>query len=215
MDSTQYPATSNTQSVPPDTLHSSYIGRPARPAQAAQLSVPTDYGSTLESWHGDSLSGLYGPDEFFPTMLNYDPESLGWPGMELEQWAENVLDNQPAEESGSSQVNAGQGSQDDQPKREGKPRTRNSRACEACRKLRVRCDPGPSSSRSDEDAPCMRCLTSGQECVFVESMRNKDRTKRIAMLQKQYSRLEKTYRMLEKTLSGQSSSRYYPPPPAE
>ncbi|KAG8716762.1 hypothetical protein FRC09_015249 [Ceratobasidium sp. 395] len=214
MDPTKYPATSNTQSVPPDALHGSYVGQLAQHAQVAQLSMPTDYGPTVESWHEDSLyAGLYNPDELFPTnMPNYDPESLGWPGMEFEQWARSITDNQPTEESGGSKANAGQGSHEDQPKRKLK---RNSRACEACRKLRVRCDPGPSSSSSDEEAPCMRCLTNGQECVFLESQRNKDRTKRIALLQKLCNRMEKTHRMLAESLSGQSSSRYYPPPPAE
>ncbi|KAG8777252.1 hypothetical protein FRC12_000476 [Ceratobasidium sp. 428] len=148
-------------------------------------------------------------------MSNYDLESLGWPGMEFEQWDESVVDNQLAEESGSSKANAGQGSQDDQPKRKRKFNFRNSRACLACRKLRARCDPGPSSSGSDEEVPCMRCLTNGQECIFVESQRNKDRAKRIALLQKLCNRMEKMHRMLAESLSGQSSSRYYPPPPAE
>ncbi|KAG8681203.1 hypothetical protein FRC08_015789, partial [Ceratobasidium sp. 394] len=82
-------------------------------------------------------------------------------------------------------------------------------ACTVCRRYRTRCKPMPGVGESGEGAPCMRCWESGQECIFPESQRGKDQTRKIALLQKQLDHMKETCRLLEESLDNQSSSRYH------
>ncbi|KFA66283.1 hypothetical protein S40285_01892 [Stachybotrys chlorohalonatus IBT 40285] len=56
------------------------------------------------------------------------------------------------------------------------------RACEACRGLKVRCDPGPDG----DDGPCKRCHKAGRDCVVTlpTRKRQKKTDSRVAELEK-------------------------------
>ncbi|WRT69766.1 uncharacterized protein IL334_006757 [Kwoniella shivajii] len=53
--------------------------------------------------------------------------------------------------------------------------TRGSRACIACRKIKMRCIPDETSGPG---APCKRCKSGGHECIFEESNRGKRSTRK-------------------------------------
>ncbi|WWC95401.1 hypothetical protein V866_002263 [Kwoniella sp. B9012] len=53
--------------------------------------------------------------------------------------------------------------------------TRGSRACIACRKIKMRCIPDESAGPG---APCKRCKSGGHECIFEESNRGKRSTRK-------------------------------------
>lgn len=62
-----------------------------------------------------------------------------------------------------------------------------SRACEACRGLKVRCDPGPN----DEQAPCKRCRKAGRRCVVTAPSRKRQKKtdSRVSELEKKIDAL--------------------------
>ena len=77
----------------------------------------------------------------------------------------------PSNSSGNSPVG-----QDDSPAIPEKTREKNAnRACEACRRLKVRCLPPPSDQ---PDQKCKRCAKNNQECIFLPRSRTR-RRKRI------------------------------------
>ena len=79
----------------------------------------------------------------------------------------------PSNSSGNSPEGQGQ---DDQPAIPEKTREKNAnRACEACRRLKVRCLPPPSDQ---PDQKCKRCAKNDQECIFLPRSRTR-RRKRI------------------------------------
>ncbi|KAG6150785.1 hypothetical protein E4U37_005706 [Claviceps purpurea] len=49
------------------------------------------------------------------------------------------------------------------------------RACEACRALKVRCEPDPDSNPSDDNAPCKRCKKAGRKCVVTVPTRKRQK----------------------------------------
>ncbi|KAG5940907.1 hypothetical protein E4U59_002150 [Claviceps monticola] len=49
------------------------------------------------------------------------------------------------------------------------------RACEACRALKVRCEPDPDSNPSDDNAPCKRCKKAGRKCVVTMPTRKRQK----------------------------------------
>ncbi|WWC73638.1 uncharacterized protein I206_107610 [Kwoniella pini CBS 10737] len=53
--------------------------------------------------------------------------------------------------------------------------TRGSRACIACRKIKMRCIPDEGAGPG---APCKRCKSGGHECIFEESNRGKRSTRK-------------------------------------
>ncbi|CCU82511.1 hypothetical protein similar to transcription activator CRG1 protein/C6 transcription factor [Blumeria hordei DH14] len=65
-----------------------------------------------------------------------------------------------------------------------------SRACEACRGLKVRCDPDPSNP----DAPCKRCAKANRNCIVTapSRKRRKKTDSRVAELEKKIDALTAT-----------------------
>lgn len=54
------------------------------------------------------------------------------------------------------------------------PISRATKACNACRSRKVRCDAGgPKSSAAGEELPCTRCKDSGIQCVYTGSQRKR------------------------------------------
>lgn len=54
------------------------------------------------------------------------------------------------------------------------PISRATKACNACRSRKVRCDAGgPKSSTAGEELPCTRCKDSGIQCVYTGSQRKR------------------------------------------
>ena len=62
-----------------------------------------------------------------------------------------------------------------------------SRACEACRGLKVRCEPDPD----DDDAPCKRCRKAGRSCVVTAPTRKRQKKtdSRVSELEKKIDAL--------------------------
>ena len=62
-----------------------------------------------------------------------------------------------------------------------------SRACEACRGLKVRCEPDPN----DDDAPCKRCRKAGRSCVVTVPTRKRQKKtdSRVSELEKKIDAL--------------------------
>ncbi|GAB0132152.1 hypothetical protein EsDP_00000596 [Epichloe bromicola] len=62
-----------------------------------------------------------------------------------------------------------------------------SRACEACRSLKVRCEPDPN----DENAPCKRCGKAGRSCVVTMPTRKRQKKtdSRVSELEKKIDAL--------------------------
>ena len=88
------------------------------------------------------------------------------------------MDEAPVGDSGSPSNSSGNSpeGQDDQPAVPEKTREKNAnRACEACRRLKVRCLPPPSDH---PDQKCKRCAKNNQECIFLPRSRTR-RRKRI------------------------------------
>ncbi|KAG9079445.1 hypothetical protein FRC06_007720 [Ceratobasidium sp. 370] len=90
-----------------------------------------------------------------------------------------------------------------------KKMVRSSRACTVCRQSKGKCMPGPSGREPNGDSPCMRCSTTGQECVFTASLRGKYPAKKFARLQKQLERMERMHRLLDRALQAQAQPRPY------
>jgi hypothetical protein len=65
--------------------------------------------------------------------------------------------------------------------------TSRSRACEACRSLKVRCEPDPDNP----DAPCKRCAKAGRQCIVTvpNRKRQKKTDSRVAELEKKIDAL--------------------------
>ncbi|POS79750.1 hypothetical protein DHEL01_v201845 [Diaporthe helianthi] len=78
---------------------------------------------------------------------------------------------------------------------------RKARACEACRGLKVRCEPVPE----DPDGACKRCAKAGRNCVITQSTRKRQKKtdSRVAELEKKIDALTAT---LNATRAGQAST---------
>lgn len=64
------------------------------------------------------------------------------------------------------------------------------RACEACRGLKVRCEPDPTNP----DGPCKRCAKAGRECLITQPTRKRQKKtdSRVAELEKKIDALTAT-----------------------
>ncbi|EIW71458.1 hypothetical protein TREMEDRAFT_67782 [Tremella mesenterica DSM 1558] len=76
--------------------------------------------------------------------------------------------------------------------------TRGSRACIACRKIKMRCVPDESPG---PNGPCRRCKVGGHECVFEESNRGKRSTKKNEALAAKVGKMEAALQRIGATLS--------------
>lgn len=77
--------------------------------------------------------------------------------------------------------------------KDGKPKqklTRGSRACIACRKIKMRC----IQDESLPNGPCKRCKTGGHECIFEESNRGKRATRKHEALAAKLGKMESALR---------------------
>ncbi|KAK8849735.1 hypothetical protein IAR55_005070 [Kwoniella newhampshirensis] len=84
---------------------------------------------------------------------------------------------------------------------EGKPKvklTRGSRACIACRKIKMRCIP---DENSPPGGPCKRCKSGGHECIFEESNRGKRSTRKNEALAAKVAKMEAALKGIGSALS--------------
>ncbi|KAI1259299.1 hypothetical protein F5Y18DRAFT_312370 [Xylariaceae sp. FL1019] len=81
------------------------------------------------------------------------------------------------------------------------------RACEACRGLKVKCEPEPSNP----DGPCKRCTKAGRNCVVTQPTRKRQKKtdSRVAELEKKIDALTAS---LQATRSAPSQPAAHPPP---
>ncbi|WVR07996.1 hypothetical protein IAU60_005039 [Kwoniella sp. DSM 27419] len=83
----------------------------------------------------------------------------------------------------------------------GKPKvklTRGSRACVACRKIKMRCIPDESTGPA---GPCKRCKSGGHECIFEESNRGKRSTRKNEALAAKVAKMEAALKGIGTALS--------------
>ncbi|KAI0438665.1 hypothetical protein F4803DRAFT_534146 [Xylaria telfairii] len=78
------------------------------------------------------------------------------------------------------------------------------RACEACRGLKVKCEPDPFN----HDGPCKRCAKAGRECIVTQPTR-----KRQKKTDSRVAELEKKIDALTASLQATRGSGAQPPPP--
>ncbi|ODN99152.1 hypothetical protein I350_07310 [Cryptococcus amylolentus CBS 6273] len=86
---------------------------------------------------------------------------------------------------------------------DGKPKqklTRGSRACIACRKIKMRCIPDDSSA-GQGNGICKRCKAGGHECIFEESNRGKRSTRKNEALAAKVSKMEAALKNIGLVLS--------------
>ncbi|WVQ74330.1 hypothetical protein IAR50_003929 [Cryptococcus sp. DSM 104548] len=86
---------------------------------------------------------------------------------------------------------------------DGKPKqklTRGSRACVACRKIKMRCIPDDSSA-GQGNGICKRCKAGGHECIFEESNRGKRSTRKNEALAAKVSKMEAALKNIGVVLS--------------
>ncbi|CAL3962220.1 unnamed protein product [Diplocarpon coronariae] len=101
---------------------------------------------------------------------------------------DHIIDATPQVTGGNAENTGGGGSQDgvnidgNDPKR--------SRACEACRGLKVRCEPDPNNT----DGPCKRCAKANRNCVVTPPSRKRQKKtdSRVAELEKKINALTAT-----------------------
>ncbi|KAF7545242.1 hypothetical protein G7Z17_g9326 [Cylindrodendrum hubeiense] len=87
-----------------------------------------------------------------------------------------------------------------------------SRACEACRGLKVRCEPDPT-----DEGPCKRCRKAGRNCVVTVPTRKRQKKtdSRVAELEKKIDALTASLQTRTSgghSLSGSPAVSYRPPP---
>lgn len=80
--------------------------------------------------------------------------------------------------------------------------TRGARACTNCHRLKMKCEV------KNDGGPCMRCVRSGHECVFLESNRGRksDKHRKTASLQQTVKRMEHIVESVLENLHETSSS---------
>ncbi|ORY34671.1 fungal-specific transcription factor domain-domain-containing protein [Naematelia encephala] len=76
--------------------------------------------------------------------------------------------------------------------------TRGSRACIACRRIKMRCIPDESSGPG---GPCKRCKSGGHECIFEESNRGKRSTRKNEAMAAKMARMEQALKSMGAALS--------------
>ncbi|KAG8735213.1 hypothetical protein FRC10_010872 [Ceratobasidium sp. 414] len=185
---------------------------------------PQQTSSTTESspispqqfvdWFGSSpIESPYAPQSYLEPMgaRSYveEPEEAEFEA-EQEQDAENRTGKRKQESSETESKPASPRKRRRHTGEDGeKKMIRRSRACMVCRNSKGKCVPGPSQREPGEDSPCMRCSTTGQECVFTASRRGKYPNEKFARLQKQLERMERMHHLLDKALRAQTLSRRY------
>ncbi|KAH8179734.1 hypothetical protein LIA77_01253 [Sarocladium implicatum] len=78
---------------------------------------------------------------------------------------------------------------------------RKARACEACRGLKVRCEPHPT----DDSQPCKRCQKAGRSCIVLAPTRKRQKKtdSRVADLEKKIDALTATLQARSSAVGGQ------------
>lgn len=79
------------------------------------------------------------------------------------------------------------------------------RACEACRGLKVRCEPDPSGG------PCKRCLKAGRKCEITPPSRKRQKKtdSRVSELEKQLADIQAQLKMRRQTIGSDSEGEAY------
>ena len=79
------------------------------------------------------------------------------------------------------------------------------RACEACRGLKVRCEPDPSGG------PCKRCLKAGRKCEITPPSRKRQKKtdSRVSELEKQLADIQAQLKMRRQTIGSDSDGEGY------
>ncbi|KAG8864674.1 hypothetical protein FRC20_010166 [Serendipita sp. 405] len=82
--------------------------------------------------------------------------------------------------------------------KDAKPKqTRGARACQVCRRLKMKCVVTPEL----KDGPCKRCQAGNHECIFEESNRGKRSSKKHEQLTKSLRKMEKTLDTVLRSIS--------------
>ncbi|KAL5636666.1 hypothetical protein ACGC1H_000580 [Rhizoctonia solani] len=174
------------------------------------LTAPTPSYPRQGTFFNEHQPGVVVFEEPEQALTESPVTEAGYPGEESEPEPEEV---EPSVTTGKRTRQSGQVGPD-RPKRrrksadgEREPTRRSSRACLGCRKVKVRCMPGPSRLPQGEDSPCARCAQSGQPCQFKESNRGKYPTKKFAQLKQLHAHLEETLRVLTELTDEQAHAR--------
>ncbi|KAG9035556.1 hypothetical protein FRB95_011098 [Tulasnella sp. JGI-2019a] len=106
-------------------------------------------------------------------------------------------DSPPGDESQGNGIGAGAGGPPDKAQKPHRPLNRVPRACNACRKQKMKCTDA-------DNPPCKRCRTAGIECVFEKPIRdtlnNSEQGMRIGRLETQVNSIQSTLSELVTTL---------------
>ncbi|WVQ96072.1 hypothetical protein IAU59_003172 [Kwoniella sp. CBS 9459] len=193
-------------SMPQHPYASAYQGMP-NPFQPSPLHNSTTYDSHSNSAYQDHLNNGHQDKKVKLMDPNVqDPMGRGSPqngdvDSDDNEDDDDDEDDDNDDQGGSGKGSGGKGKGGRGKNADGKPKvklTRGSRACIACRKIKMRCIPDESTGPG---GPCKRCKSGGHECIFEESNRGKRSTRKNEALAAKLAKMEAALKGIGSALS--------------
>ncbi|KAK4688546.1 hypothetical protein P7C73_g1570, partial [Tremellales sp. Uapishka_1] len=188
-------------SAPANPEDAVWVHMPSHPYASAYSSIPNPYAAAIpQQAQSQSYQPFSGSAEKKARVGDHDMSrhgsSNGNNNEAMSDDDEDDDDDDDDDENDAPKTGKGKAKKGD-----GKPKvklTRGSRACIACRKIKMRCIPDENSGAG---GPCKRCKSGGHECVFEESNRGKRSTRKNEALAAKINKMEAALRGIGAALS--------------